>query len=205
MPYTTEHKQQTRGRIVESARRLFNRRGFDEVSIDEIMAQAGLTRGGFYNHFQTKEELYCEALSAFARANPTERWPGVRVDLSCGGPKRARQIVEAYLSREHLEDVDGHCPMVALSSDVSRAGPAVREIYAQMVQGLAGMVQEGVGESADARATSLAVAALCIGAMTIARTVDDAQLAQEVREAARRFLGKNGLLTDPINQLETCT
>ena len=87
MPYTAEHKQQTRERIVESARRLFNRRGFDEVSIDQIMSQAGLTRGGFYNHFQTKEELYCEALSAFARSNPTERWPGVKVDLSCPGAK----------------------------------------------------------------------------------------------------------------------
>ena len=54
MPYTAKHKKNTRARIVECARKLFNRRGFVEVSIDEIMAEAGLTRGGFYNHFNNK-------------------------------------------------------------------------------------------------------------------------------------------------------
>src|SRR5690242_16470181 len=102
MPYSAAHKSQTRERIVESARRLFNRHGFNEVSIDQIMAEAGLTRGGFYNHFHTKEELYCEALSAFARANPTDRWPEVQVDMSGAGPRRARGIIAAYLSRQHL-------------------------------------------------------------------------------------------------------
>jgi TetR/AcrR family transcriptional regulator, transcriptional repressor for nem operon len=62
MPYTAEHKENTRRRIVQSARRLFNRHGFNGVSIDEIMAEAGLTRGGFYNHFGTKEELYAEVV-----------------------------------------------------------------------------------------------------------------------------------------------
>ena len=78
MPYTKEHKQRTREKIVDSARRLFNRHGFTGVSIDEIMADAGLTRGGFYNHFSTKEELYAEVVQqvlscakARARATPT--------------------------------------------------------------------------------------------------------------------------------------
>ena len=66
MPLTREHKQKTRARIVAAARRLFNKRGLNPVPIDDIMAEAGLTRGGFYNHFKAKEELYAEALSAFA-------------------------------------------------------------------------------------------------------------------------------------------
>ena len=66
MPFPPQHKQQTRQRIVESARGLFNRRGFTEVSIDEIMAGAGLTRGGFYNHFKSKEELYTETIHDYA-------------------------------------------------------------------------------------------------------------------------------------------
>ena len=65
MPYTAEHKHQTRKRIVQSARRLFNRNGFAEVSIQQIMEEAGLTHGGFYKHFSAKEELYREAVLEF--------------------------------------------------------------------------------------------------------------------------------------------
>jgi AcrR family transcriptional regulator len=70
MPYTAAHKARTRVRIVESARRLFNRFGFDQVSIDAIMADAGLTRGGFYNHFASKDELYAAAVASYATCNP---------------------------------------------------------------------------------------------------------------------------------------
>ena len=72
MPYTAQHKQQTRERIVESARDLFNRSGFAEVSIDQIMGHAGLTRGGFYNHFETKEDLFLEVIEAFGNCNPAD-------------------------------------------------------------------------------------------------------------------------------------
>lgn len=71
MPYSPAHKARTRERIVESARHLFNRCGFAGVSIDEIMAEAGLTRGGFYNHFGAKEELYAEVVNEEAK-----RWSG---------------------------------------------------------------------------------------------------------------------------------
>ena len=75
MPYSANHKAETRARIVESARALFNRHGFTEVSIDEIMASAGLTRGGFYNHFKTKDELYAEAVTQILECNQSPRTP----------------------------------------------------------------------------------------------------------------------------------
>ena len=105
MPYRPEYKVETRARIVECARGLFNRRGFTEVTIDNIMAEAGLTRGGFYNHFKTKGELYAETMSAYAarRESENEQRQGL-------GPDVARRIVEAYVSRQHLDNVDGHCP-----------------------------------------------------------------------------------------------
>ncbi|EFO34445.1 TetR family transcriptional regulator [Roseibium sp. TrichSKD4] len=65
MPYSPEHKVRIRAQIVEKARILFNRRGFSEVSIDDIMAEVGLTRGGFYNHFKNKDEVYAEAIQSF--------------------------------------------------------------------------------------------------------------------------------------------
>jgi TetR/AcrR family transcriptional regulator, transcriptional repressor for nem operon len=114
MPYTEAHKAKARARIIHSARRLFNRHGFTGVSIDEIMAEAGLTRGGFYNHFSAKEELYAEVVREVLSCRPAERWPVLKVDLQAPSAVLARQIVTAYLSRQH--------PRGLLSS----YGPAIR-------------------------------------------------------------------------------
>ena len=83
MPYAPEHKEQTRARIVECARRMFNRNGFEAVSIDQIMASAGLTRGGFYHHFANKEELYSEAIAGFARCSPSASFAGPARQIVC--------------------------------------------------------------------------------------------------------------------------
>jgi AcrR family transcriptional regulator len=181
MPYTKEHKQRTRTRIVEAARRLFNRHGFNGVSIDEIMAEAGLTRGGFYNHFRTKDELYAEVVQQVLScregdgANPAR---GTR-PLSNGG-----EFIDAYLSQAHFEDRDNGCPLMALPSDVARGGEPVRRAYRQVLEYMIEHLQAEV-PGADPRRRTLAVAALCIGGMAVARAIDDAQLAHEIREAAR--------------------
>jgi AcrR family transcriptional regulator len=187
MPYTAEHKQLTRTRIVESARELFNRKGFVEVSIDEIMARAGLTRGGFYSHFRTKEDLFVEAVAAYRHFNPAERWPEVDFDPSCGGNRFARQLIHAYLSQTHLDDIDGQCPMIALPSDVARASPRVKQAYRELLEGMAGILAGGQPKprSREARRRGLALAALCIGGMVLARTFEDADFRSEIREAAR--------------------
>jgi TetR/AcrR family transcriptional regulator, transcriptional repressor for nem operon len=182
MPYAPEHKEQTRARIVECARRMFNRYGFEAVSIDQIMARAGLTRGGFYHHFANKEALYSEAIASYARCNPA-------ADLNFAAPARqvVLEMVNAYLSRQHLEDVDRHCPMIALPSDIARAGPAVRRAYEMLLGGMLGIFERGVDPAdGDARQAALAIATLCIGGMVLARTIEDDDLAAEIREAARR-------------------
>lgn len=187
MPYTTEHKQKTRERIVECARELFNRRGFAEVSIDEIMQRAGLTRGGFYNHFKAKEELFAEAIAAYQNFNPAQRWKEFTFDNSDCGAMHARQLVNAYLSNAHLEDIEGHCPMIALPSDAARAGPRVKQAYQDLLERMAGLLAEGMSlpNGADRRQRGLALAALCVGGMVLARTIDDSAFGDEVRCAAR--------------------
>lgn len=187
MPYTAEHKQKTRQRIVECARELFNRRGFADVSIDEIMQRAGLTRGGFYNHFRAKEELYAEAVALYLTFNPAERWDGIRFDPQAQGAACARQMVNIYLSTAHLEDLEGHCPMIALPSDAARAGPQVRQAYCQLLGHMADMMSGGMEEAGDAKARErgLAITAMCVGAMILARTIDDRAFADEVRKAAQ--------------------
>lgn len=185
MPYSQQHKQATRARIIDTARAMFNRRGFVEVSIDEIMENAGLTRGGFYNHFASKEALFVEAVQSYGRCNPTDRWEDVSYDPSARGADRARQLVNAYLSRSHLDDVEGQCPLIALPSDVARASAGVKGAYRQLFEGMARTLAGGCEEGDETRERGLALSALCIGAMVLARSFDDGEFANEVREAAR--------------------
>ena len=184
MPYSIEHKQQTRERIVVCARQLFNRRGFTEVSIDEVMAAAGLTRGGFYNHFKTKEDLYVATLVDYAMHKET----GASNSSQCG-PEIAWQIFDRYVSRQHLEDMGGHCPLMALPSDVARAGRRVRAAYQRVLEAMVGIFEANVGtvKNLSARQESLAIAATCVGAMVLSRTVDDSELADEICDAVRAF------------------
>ena len=185
MPYRPGHKQETRERIVKSARRLFNRKGFAEVTIDEIMAGAGLTRGGFYKHFNAKEELYADAILRFLCMDAPEPWQRKHVDACAEGPTLARMIVNAYLSREHFEDRDGSCPLVALPSDVARGGQAVKAAFRQVLNKMVGIFAANLTEP-EARQRALALVAICVGGMVVARAIDEPALVGEFREAARQ-------------------
>ena len=192
MRYPITQKQQTRERIVDSARWLFNRRGFSEVTIDEIMGRAGLTRGGFYRYFTTKEQLYAAAVRQFLCMSSPERWQRQHVDPCAGGIELARMIVNAYLSREHLEDRGGSCPLVALPSDVARGGKAVKTAFREVLAKVIDIFASNLSEP-EARERALSLAAMCVGAMVIARAVDDVQLGDEIRSAARdQLLGALG-------------
>ena len=201
MPYSAAHKEATRARIVESARRLFNRKGLSEVSIDEIMGQAGLTRGGFYNHFASKDELYAEAVMAYGKCNPTDHWKDVELDFGAPGPVLVRQMINAYLSREHLEDTERQCPMVALPSDIARASAEVKEAYQGLVQAMAGLFESGSNklDPQERRRQALSLVALCVGSMVLARTLQDQDLANEIRDAARLFALETTGNTVPAN------
>src|SRR5258708_32650374 len=145
MPYVPEHKAETRLRILDSARRLFNRNGLSEVSIDGVMAGAGLTRGGFYSYFDSKDELYAEAITLFTRRFPIEPWQcSMGMPLPADRPLAAT-IVDAYLSREHFEDVEGSCPMLGLPSDVARGGAPVKAAYREGLGMMVGAFSANLG------------------------------------------------------------
>ena len=195
MPFTAEHKARTRTRIVESARVMFNRKGFDQVSIDEIMKSAGLTRGGFYNHFDSKEDLYAEAVRSFATCNPFAQ-ESRRLGGHSSPRQAARRLVELYLSDAVLNDLDQHCPLIAVPSDVARAGFEPRAAYTGIVRRMLSVFRgafPAADPGADARAR--VILNLCVGGMLIARTTDDRELRQSLRAAALdqalRLLGGN--------------
>lgn len=188
MPYSPEHKAKTRGRIVEAARVLFNRDGFAEVTIDQVMAHAGLTRGGFYNHFRNKEELYAEAVASFLNGRGKTWRDDAGVDPQNGGPDTVRAMISTYLSPEHARDIDGQCPMIALPSDVARATPEARRSYEGLLRAMIWLYEHNLAEGAgEKRTTACVLAALSVGGMVLSRTLEDEALADEVREAARSF------------------
>jgi TetR/AcrR family transcriptional repressor of nem operon len=184
VPYTKEHKARTRARIVESARVLFNRRGFAEVTLDEIMAHAGLTRGGFYNHFRSKDELYAAAVASFTACNPFLARVA-REPVRPSQKKLARMLVELYLSDEILRNVDGQCPLYALPSDVARAGKKPRRAYTDLVRNMRGVFEAALPRGRVGARKADLIVSLCVGGMTIARTTDDTDLARDLRASAR--------------------
>jgi TetR/AcrR family transcriptional regulator, transcriptional repressor for nem operon len=186
MPYTPEHKARTRAKIIESARVMFNRHGFEQVSIDEIMKQAGLTRGGFYNHFSSKDELYAAAVQSFTTCNPfVLRQQAERAPIL--PEKLARMLIELYLSDDALANVDQQCPLIALPSDVARAGVKPRAAYTTVVESMAGVFRAAFPKSdKDAERKALLIVGLCVGGMVIARTTDDPRLRKTLRAAARK-------------------
>lgn len=185
MPYGADHKLKTRMRIVESARILFNRHGYENVSIDMVMAEAGLTRGGFYNHFKKKEELFAAAVESFLMGRGAQWRAAAGVDPANPAPEMAAHMIAGYLSPEHLGDLDGQCPMIALPSDVARSNPEVMEAYQTLLTAMVGLFETSLApQDKDARRKALVLSALCVGGMVLARTLPDSKLANEIREAA---------------------
>jgi AcrR family transcriptional regulator len=191
MPYSPKHKLDTRQRILESARRLFNRKGFSEVSIDEIMENAGLTHGGFYRHFNRKEELYAAAVQWFLCKEAPKPWQRRRINASAQRKARSQRVVDAYFSRAHFDDRENCCPLLGLPSDVSRASNAVKAAYREVLEKLIEIFQADLNEP-RARERALALVALCVGGMVVARCVDNPALADDLRLAARRQALRTG-------------
>jgi len=183
MPYPAGHRENTRKKIIESARKLFNRHGFEAVSVQQIMAGAGLTHGGFYSYFKSKSDLYAEVLGCFFTDPEWKNcWEGVHVDLSSTdvGP----QVVRAYLSRQHFEDVENSCPMVALPTDVARSGKSARLAFETVFAAMVSVLERSLSRKDGARRrTAESIAALSIGGMIVARTMVDRARADCLREA----------------------
>jgi AcrR family transcriptional regulator len=181
MPYPAGHRAARKKRIIDSARRLFNRYGFESVSIARIMAGADLTHGAFYSYFKSKSDLYAEVLTCFFTDPEWKNcWEGVHVDLS--STDVGAQVVSAYLSRQHFEDVENSCPMVALPTDVARSGVAARRAFETVFRAMVNVLERSlVDKRKHLHMTAQVIAALSIGGMVVARTLVDRNHADELR------------------------
>jgi len=170
-----EEAARTRRTVVAAASRLFRQRGIEAVSVADVMAQVGLTAGGFYRHFESKEALAKEACAeAFAQSG-LARQPG----------NSPGAILRRYLSKAHRDAPSAGCPLPALASDMPRQPAGVRRTYTDGVRGALARIGEVV-RSADASAR-LALLSAMVGALAISRAVDDEELSEAVLRETSRF------------------
>jgi len=184
MKVTREQAAANRDRIVEAASTLFRKHGFDGIGVADIMKAAGLTHGGFYGHFASKEDLAAEAC-AHARRDP---WAS-RMDAP--PEQRLEGIVQSYLAPRHRDDRANGCLFAALGSDIVRQPRAVRRAFTERFRSKIDVLRSLVpGRSAAARREKAqATMAGLVGALTLSRAVDDPALSEEIPAAASNVFG----------------
>lgn len=190
MPYNKDRKSRTHHKILESAHRLFSTNGFEATSIEEIMLECDLTRGGFYTHFQSKGQLYQEAMGReflWAKsAGSTSR-------------KNLEPCIDAMLA-SCLHPLDtgkrSETPWSFLATDLASKQPEVRLAYTKTFTALSQQLQHELNQGADDDHSSLAAMAMVVGALAVVMTVDETLLKESLvkacREHARRLLDAGG-------------
>ena len=181
MKVSREQATQNRERIVEAAAQLFRERGFDGIGVADLMKAAGLTHGGFYGHFSSKEDLIAEA-AARALTGSLTLWSKL-ADRTPGDPLSA--VAGAYLTRRHRDNPGAGCLLAALGPDVSRQGPTVRRAVTGYVRSAVDLLTKLVpGKTRAAkRQKAIGTYATLVGAMVLARAVDDRAFSQEILDA----------------------
>ena len=188
MRYAADHKQRTRAKIVRAAGKVFRREGYHAAGVDKVMEEAGLTAGGFYAHFVSKEALLAATLEPTAAEVGGRRHKELE---SLAGRAWVEAFIERYLAPRHMRNTEGGCPLPALASEVARAGSPVKASFESVVRGFAArLVDCAGGELTEDRA--FAIVALCVGGLGIARSVKDDALGERIlascRELARASL-----------------
>lgn len=184
MRVNREQVARNRERILEAASRLFRERGFDGVGVDAVMKEAGLTHGGFYGHFASKEDLVTQAC-AHGFTKMDEPWAAARDPLAA--------LAAAYLAEDHCEQPGEGCLLPTLGSDIARQGGGVRQAYTEFLRERIDRLTTLLpGRSKAARRRqAIATWAGLVGAMMLARAVDDPALSAEIRKAGIATFGKS--------------
>jgi TetR/AcrR family transcriptional repressor of nem operon len=195
--YSKEHKEETRRRILEAAARAYREEGVAGVGIGELMQSIGLTHGGFYAHFDSKDALVAEACESVRSTLAQSYFAWAE---EAGGAEGLRRVIRGYTSRQHRDEPGLGCLMPALAADASRAAPEVRASFTRslrgLVAGVARLLRGARGGSAAAPAAAsgeavpdeaLVLVSGMVGAVLLARAADDPELSDRILLAARRF------------------
>lgn len=179
MKVSRDQMQANRLRILEAAGRLFREKGFEAVGVAEVMKAAGLTHGGFYGHFESKDDLIAQAVAHLFTAAADESGS-------------LASYLDAYLSSAHRDGVGEGCPTAALVSDVRRQGGPAR---AAMTEGFKSQIDRVTAaipatKGPAARRKAVGTLATMIGALVLARAIEDTDLSEEILAETRAWLGE---------------
>ena len=184
-------KEATHERIVKTAARAIRRSGYGGAGVAEIMKEAGLTHGGFYAHFDSREGMLAEAAD---RAGADGMAVMAQVAAAAPPRKALEAILRTYLSKEHVEAVETGCAIAALGSELPRQSPKVRRAATRRIKEMIDLVarQSPDWGQPGAHERALVTMATALGALVVARAVDDPRLSNAMRDAALKHLIPTG-------------
>jgi TetR/AcrR family transcriptional regulator, transcriptional repressor for nem operon len=180
-------KEASHDRIVEAASRAIRRSGYHGTGVADIMKTAGLTHGGFYAHFPSREAMLAEAADR-AGCESVEQMS--RIAASAPPEHALQSMIGAYLSKEHVESVETGCATAALASEMPRQAPEVRRAATRRIKEMIDLVSRQLPDwgKPGAHEHALATVATMVGALVLARAVDDPRLSDALRDAALKHL-----------------
>ncbi len=190
MGYSAEHTAQTRQRIIDNASQLFKKHGYKGVNIDQIMAKSNLTRGGFYAHFKSKDDLFMETIRPMEIPQNTKNAGKDPTDFNA--------IIAYYLSPAHRDHPESGCPLPAFAKDIGVSNPEARQRYANLFNGFTRILIETMKNREDIRFKdrAIAVLALMIGGIVVARALGKGKTSEKIlaacRSGARLLAGHQG-------------
>jgi AcrR family transcriptional regulator len=187
MRYPSTHKEETRKKLIGSARAIAKRGGFGTTGVDELMASIGLTGGAFYGHFPSKEALFAELVEQEI-SNSAEM---LAVDES-SPPDHVAKRLRSYLSSAHALHPETGCVLPTLGPEIARAAPEVR---ATVEQGLKRLQKSWSGRIGDPDA-AWALIAQCVGALVLSRAVESERTRKEILASSRRFIDETHALDE---------
>jgi AcrR family transcriptional regulator len=190
--YSREHKLRSHAAIVAAAAKLFRRRGYGGVGIDDICAEAGLTRGAFYGHFRSKSDLYNQVVGG--NHDLVRRLSERRSRTDAGLLREATRIAGQYLDPTNSAGVLGGCTIASLAMETIRSQPAAKAAYAAAVDQLAAEFTRGMSDADGGSDRALAAIALCVGGLLVSNACGNAPIGRRIALAARRIAG--GLLEE---------
>lgn len=203
MRWKSGQREETHQHLLSTAGALFRRRGFTQTSIADVMGALGLTVGGFYAHFTSKEALLEETLAvSFGR---------MRTSLSFGlddvsGAEFVREVTRRYLSRMHRDNVDVGCPLPSLAAEVGRLGDGPRDEITHYLHEITAMLEQKAPTSTDGiapRDLALGLVAMSVGGLLLSRAVRDEALSDAILAACRRLAASTVHAAPPSPRTET--
>jgi TetR/AcrR family transcriptional regulator, transcriptional repressor for nem operon len=176
MGYSQADKAETHQRIVDVASRRFRELGLDGISVADIMKEAGMTVGGFYKHFASRDELVVEAMAAACQQME---------ESALVSQPTLKKSIQTYLSEAHRDEITNGCPISALVNDTARSTDDAREVYTERLEASLALLESQMPEGTEGnrRAKAMLIYSAYVGALGLSRAVPDAKLSRQILNA----------------------